>query len=288
LPTNTNYTDIINRVRDNVLKKKALIEFARFELWLNAIDQDGQACTKKGNDILDRIATKFESDFSKFDTAQMIDYQDSMFSRAAWLYASTPDNVIAYVKEILTEDFTQQRWGWAVEAASRTFTLEEEFHTLFKAIARRARRSIAGFQSFPIQSARAICRVLMFRENGEKGLNGDMATLFTRRALDRLYKEQKRQNFNILYFQLILLLLYLLRYRKAEPACFDPNSPQTIEVFENAMQSMSVAKKFFSKKRIFGKARRVQYIIDGFEKYLHYEGTEDLPTVIGGFTGDMA
>lgn len=115
-----------------------------------------------------------------------------------------------------------------------------------------------------------------------------MAKLFARCALDRLINEQKKGNYKNLYFQLILLLLYLLRYRKTDPSCFDPNSPQTIEVFEEAIGSMSVAKKFFYKFHDNGKAKRVQNIIDGFEKYLHYEGTEDILTVLGDLAGDMA
>ena len=60
------------------------------------------------------------------------------------------------------------------------------------------------------------------------------------------------------------------------------------EVFEEAMESMAEAKRFFSRTRNFGKAKRVQSIINGFEKYLHYEGTEDVLTVLSDLAGDMA
>ena len=70
--------------------------------------------------------------------------------------------------------------------------------------------------------------------------------------------------------------------------CFDPSSPQTLEIFEEAKNSMVVAKKFFYKTREFGKAKRIQNIIEGFDKYLNYEGTEEVLTVLGGLTGDMA
>jgi len=165
---------------------------------------------------------------------------------------------------------------------------EEDFRILFKAIAFRAMRTTGGAESFPIQAARAICRVLMFRKDGEKGLDCDMAKLFASRVIERLQREAEEENFKILYFQLILLLLYLLRYRRSDPLCFDPNSLETIEVFEGAIESMDKAKKFFSKSCENRKTGRVQNVIDGFEKYLYYEGTEDVLTLLGGLAGDMA
>lgn len=287
-PKASNYIEVIDDIRDKVLKRTAPEKFASLELWVRAIDQNGQACTSEGNDIIERIASKFENDFNRVDVARMVALKDKMFSRATWLYTSTPHNVTAYVNDVLAGNFKLAKWNHATEAASRTFVTLGDFSTFFKAIADRARKTIDGVQPFPIQAARSICRVLMFRKDGHKGLDSKMAKLLARRASDRLYKEQKRGNYKNLYFQLILLLLYLLRYRKTDPSSFDPNSPQTIEVFEEAIGSMSVAKKFFYKTHDFRKAKRVQNIIDGFEKYLHYEGTEDILTVLGDLAGDMA
>ena len=288
LPTASNYTMIIDSIRDNILKKTDSILLASQELYVRAIDQNGHTCTREGNDTITRVTTKFESDFRELGIAMMAEHQDMVFSRASWLYASTSRNITAYIKDILDSNFKQRRWMWATEAASRSFTNEEEFHILFKAIASRARRKIQNIEPFPIQAARAICRVLMFRKDGEKGLDCNIANLFARRAIERLYIEQKNKNFKILYFQLILLLLYLLRYRRTDPLCFDPSSTQTIEIFEEAKSSMAVAKRFFHRTREFGKAKRIQNIIDGFDKYLNYEGTEEVLTVLGGLTGDMA
>ena len=288
LPTAGNYREVIDGIRDMVLKKMDQRWIADLGLWVRAIDQNGQACSIEGNEIIRRIAEKFESDFRTLDVARMVNGQDIMFSRASWLYTSTPSNVIDYAKSILAAGFRRAKWNEATEAASRTFVIEEDFGKLFQSIAHRAKRTIGIANPFPIQAARAICRVLMFRNNGEKGLDCNMAKLFARRAVERLQEKQEQENFQILYFQLILLLLYLLRYRKTEPLCFDPNSPQTMEVFERAMESMAEAKKFFIRTHGPEKADRVQSIIDGFEKYLHYEGTEDVLTVLGDLAGDMA
>ena len=51
---------------------------------------------------------------------------------------------------------------------------------------------------------------------------------------------------------------------------------------------MTEAKKFFTSRMRFNKAERVKEIIDGFERYLHYEGTEDVLTVLGDLAGDIA
>jgi hypothetical protein len=276
-PTDGNYEGIIDGICDRVLKKTALKLIADLQLWVHTIDQDGQACTRAGNDIIQRIAAKFESDFRNLKSS----LKDKVFSRAAWLYSSTPDNITAYIREILTGKFTR-RWSSAAEAASRVFVREEDFRTLFQAIARRADSSSDGVASFPIQAPRAICRVLMFRKDGEKGLDRYMAQLFANRALERMEQQQRAQKFSTLYFQLVRLLLYLLRYRRTDPACFDPNVPESIAVFDKAMESMIVAKR-----KNFRRARQLQDLIDGINNYLYYEGTEDVLTVLEDLAGDM-
>jgi hypothetical protein len=287
-PISNNFNDVIDEIRDNVLKRTDEKLFGGIWLKVHAIDQNGRACTQKGNDMIRRIASKFENDFDRLNLLNRVNSKDRVFTRASWLYTSTPHIIIEYIKDILAGDYTPRNWGWAVEAASRTFVKVEDFQILFKAIYSRAKRNILNVVPFPIQSARAICRVLIFRKDGDKGLNRQMAQLFAKRALKRLYDEENTENFQILYSQLILLLLYLLRYRRSDPSCFDPDSSETIEIFEGVMKSMEKAKEFFSSRDEVNKANRVQNIIDGFEKYLYYEGTEDVLTVLGDLAGDMA
>ncbi len=50
---------------------------------------------------------------------------------------------------------------------------------------------------------------------------------------------------------------------------------------------MRDASEFFRHRHMHAQAIRVQHIISGFEKYLHYEGTEDLLTVLGELAGDF-
>jgi hypothetical protein len=154
----------------------------------------------------------------------------------------------------------------------------EDFRLLFKSVGRLAGSNRFDDKTFPIHSARSVCRILMLRENGEKGLDRDMAQLFANRALQRLFREQKKLKFKSLYFQMLQLLLYLLRYRRSDPLCFDPSIDSSILPFEQAQKSMEFAKGTFPKQS--RKPEQIQKIIEGFDKYLHYEGTEDVISVL--------
>ena len=225
LPTTQNYNQIINNVKGLITGAHHRF-FADSHLYLKAVDQYGRPCGNIGKEILRRIATKFESDFQQLQHMGNTDLLNSMFTRAAWLYASTPSNIVAHIRKILPSWILPQRWNWAVESASRVFVDEEDFRLLFRSIARRAESDPSDIRTFPDNAARSICNVLMFRNDGERGLDRDMAQLFARRALQRLLKEQDDGNFKKAYFQVIRLLLYLLRYRRTDPSCFDPNVPQ--------------------------------------------------------------
>ncbi|RLA81391.1 MAG: hypothetical protein DRG33_00715 [Deltaproteobacteria bacterium] len=267
------YTQVIDKIPgliDRTIRKQPI---PGLFLYLKAIDQYGRACGDAGNEILHRIASKFNSDFRQINLAQESKLLDRIFTRAAWLYASTPSNIVAYVRNTLTSWISPQRWNWAVEAASRAFVKAEDFQLLFQAIARRVRSDPSNVKTFPINAARATCNVLMLRKEGEKGLDRDMAQLFAKCALQRLLNEQEKLNFRTTYFQVIRLLLYLLRYRKTDPSCFDPNVPQRVAVFEKAKKSMEIAKSSFPAHS--PKRKQIQKIIEGFDKFLHYEGTEE-------------
>lgn len=278
LPTARDYIRLIDQLRDRVIKGTTLRTVGGLQLYLGAVDQDGRACTGLGEEILYRIASKFESDFRRLQLERRTALMNKLFTRAAWLFALTPPVVVTYIRSILQAGFTFGGWKWAVEAASRAFVNVEDFRLLFQSIACLARSGPFDDKSFPIHAARSICRVLMLRKEGEQGLDREMAQLFANRALQRLLKEQEEHNFKTLYFQMIRLLLYLLRYRRIDPSCFDPNLPETIFVFEEAMKSMATAKDYFPSHST--KATQIKRIIEGFNKYLHYEGTEDLLPVL--------
>jgi hypothetical protein len=297
LPAAQEYIRVLDGLRNNVLKGSTRRLVAGLQLYVGAIDQDGLACTSTGNDLVLRISEKFERDFLALQSTRVPmpeRYLSKVVSRAGWLFRATPPRIVEYLRRKLLEGYTSEGWKTAVEAASRAFVNVDDFRLLFSSIA-----DLAGSgpldnvddnvdRTFPIYAARSVCNILMMRKDGEKGLvNCEMAQLFADRALKRLLKEQNKRpkpNFKMLYFQMIRLLFYLLRYRKTEPSSFDPNSPKSISVFEKAKESVMLAKEFF--RGYPTKVRQIATIIDGFDKYLHYSGTEDVISVLRDLAED--
>lgn len=275
------YIQVLDGVKNNVLTGTTpkLGRISGRQLYVGSIDQDGQACTRAGNEIIHRIASKCERDFQQLQSSRQTPYVKGIIkkviSRAGWLYKATPPNIISHIRKVLTSDAPAGLWRSVVEAGGRAFGNVDDFRTLFCSIVDRSQDHELGTGQFTEYAGRSICRVLMFRSDGYKGLDDRcMAQLLAHRALGRLLQEQQKTNFSRVYFQMIQLLLYLLRYRKTDPACFDPSIPQSISVFEAAKASMEVARKSFPKTSM--KAAQIQKIIDGFESYLHYEGTEEM------------
>ncbi len=281
-PTARDYMQVLNSVHSRVITGKAQTDFAGLVLSLTSIDKEGRACTGEGQKILSRIAQKIDLDYQILTTTSykpLVRKQISkIITRAGWLYCAAPPNLLGGIRRILNDGHLS--WGWkaAVEAGGRAFANVKDFRLLFKSVARRERSNRVEDTTFPIYSARSVCRILMLREDGEKGLDRDMTQLFANRAFLRLYREQKKETFKSVYFQMLQLLLYLLRYRRSDPLCFDPSIASSIFPFEQAKKSMEFAKGTFPKQS--KKPEQIQKIIEGFDKYLHYEGTEDVISVL--------
>jgi hypothetical protein len=288
LPTARDYIRVLDGLRNNVIKGTTRKLVDGLYLYVGAIDQNGRACTNAGNETILRIAEKLEGDFHKLQalrqTPTVTKLLHQVCSRAAWLYGATPPNITAYLRSILRAGYTTGGWNTAVEAASRAFDDVKDFQLLFLSIAHLAQSDPSDHKTFPIHAARSICRILMLRRDGERGLDRNMAQLFAHRALQRLLKEQEEKKFKMLYFQMVRLLFYLLRYRKIEPLTFDSNLPQTVVAFEEAKKSMITAKESFPKGG--KKAGQIQKLIEGFDRYLRYEGTEDIISVLNELAED--
>lgn len=286
-----NYAPTIDRIRDNVLKKMAPFEAAQQQFYIRAIDHNGEACTADGNELVQRIADKFQVDFPKTRPGGLA---EKIVTRAAWLYTSTPKNIVDFMRNVLSGDLETSRWNDIIYSAGRSFCEPHDFTLLFRAIAENTReRHLSDIQGrnamalFPIASQRAICCSLMFRRDSEKSLDSETARYFSQHALKRLKVEEEREgNFKTLYFQLIRLLLYLLRCRRSNPSCFDPNDKHEIEPFLEAITSMKNAEKHLIRDRQTAKSRSVRLILEGFEKYLYYEGSEETLIEINELAGD--
>jgi hypothetical protein len=288
-PKDENYEQVIDQIKTLLQAKRQLYHEPTGSL-INVcvVDEDGQPCTSFGRKCVYRLSTKFGEDFNFFlaDPRRLQALRNKVFVRATWLYASAPNQVTKHVKNVLLQNCYSGVWNWAVEAASRSFSELESYRFLFDAIALCARRKDIS-QPFPIQSARAICRVLMFREKGYLALNQETVELFLKRAVERLVREHQNQRYQRVFFQVVMLLLYLLRYRKADPDAFEPNKNDGISVFEKALECLRKAFEYFSNTGHGGDALRMRRIIEGFRRYLHYEEGEDVPTLVAPLAGDI-
>lgn len=284
-PADPGYNAAVDRLRDYIIRRSLQKVFFGTVYYLQSIDQNGAACSVKGNLLVARISDKLGKDFKYFFNKQMTSSMNKVFTRAAWLYFSTPAVIVDYISDLLQRDLAGREWRWAADAAGRCFREVGQFNHLFRSIALRITQH-SGVEAFPIEAARGIWRVLMLRPDGQEGLNRQLANVFAKATLNRLLMQQDMQNFNNLYFQLIRLLLYLLRIRKSDPSCFDPNDKNSIKVFEKSIESMERAKRYFH-NRDNTKATKVSLIADGFNKYLNYEGSEDLLTLLGEAAGGL-
>jgi len=243
------YLNILDRIVSGILKGTTFITCAHKQFYIRNIDQDGTACTEEGKNVIQRLINKLEADFHKINSQ---DFADKMASRITWLYTSTPLNVIDYLRNNFTYQLAPGRFNRFVEAAGRAFNQPNDFKLLFRTIALNTgerRRLVADQQNnalpFPINSQRAICSSLMYRRESGQYLNHEDAVFFAKHALKRL-RHAEQNNFNRLYFQLIRLLLYLLRCRRSNPSCFDPNNKKEIRPFLDAIDSMEKARKHLS------------------------------------------
>lgn len=290
-PTSQLYLRIADNIRNSVLKSRPEKIFGAHQMYIYNVDVTGQACTIQGNNLIERISDKFKRDFLHPQVNET--KKNKIFSRAAWCYWRTPDEIIEYISNLIQGNTNIQPWLWAVDAASRSFQNVIDYQILIKSICRRIH--INNIQSanepFPINSARATLRVLMFREDGEKALDRNNANSLAKNALRRLLFEQDndnyQHNYNQIYFQMIALLLYLLRYRKIDNKCFHPDLYDNIYYFYDAIESMEEAQKFCLNNNQANKADKIRKISDGFEKYLHYEGDDNLLPIINSELGDL-
>ncbi len=131
------YIQVLDGVKNNVLTGTTpkLGRISGRQLYVGSIDQDGQACTRAGNEIIHRIASKCERDFQQLQSSRQTPYVKGIIkkviSRAGWLYKATPPNIISHIRKVLTSDAPAGLWRSVVEAGGRAFGNVDDFRTLF-------------------------------------------------------------------------------------------------------------------------------------------------------------
>lgn len=249
------------------------------EIKTRVIDQSGASCTSDGDEYIRRIAVKCQWDLFATKNKNKL---HRLFVRASRLWGATPKPIVDYISTTIENTGDRRVWQWAVEAASRSFTTREKYKFFYKKIVEYYRAN-DGLR-FPINSARSVCRLLMYRRDSCLALDRESAQLFAQGAVDRLMEEFKQRYFKEIFFRCVLLLLYLLRVRRADVGAFDPSSQKDLAPFHLAMELMTEAVKHAKRTHDHNRAVGIGRVISGLENYLEYEGDEGTISILTDFS----
>jgi len=269
-----NYSDALTGVKD--LLAQGVQEWKDNQyIYLKKIDQDGQAGSPQGQECVDRISAKLEEDFlSIYLNAKSKSQLRFIVVRGTWLWGRTPDSIIKFLEEFLQKEFGSYypaEWLYFVEAASRSFVNPESYKILFSAIYKRLLHPPDMQVPFPIQSARAIWRVLLYRPDGQDGLDKEMAIIFSQCAVDMLCHEVGSENLKQKFFQSLLLFFVLLRYRKQDQTFLSPDNQIDQELLDRLYYCLDKAENWFARYERW-KVDRVRQLLNGIKDYMKYEG----------------
>ena len=190
--------------------------------YLDKIDPDGKAGSEKGQQIIGKIRLKLNRDFPKIlsDVSQSTRDIAKIITRGTWLWGESPSSMVEYLENFFNQDHTGsygQQWNNFVDAASRCFLNPVSYKCLFASIRSRIEDNRVR-NRFPVQSSRAIVKILKFRPDGTDGLDSQTANLFVKTAIQNVEAEINRSDFLRLrnrhkLWQAILLFFVLMRFR---------------------------------------------------------------------------
>jgi len=254
------------------------------------IDHNGKAGTEKAQKIIENIAQKLEYDFEQIENDLRVgrghreELIEKMIIRGSWLWLSTPSCIVNKLELFLEQNKYVEypaRWNYYVEASSRCFSKTRSINKLFKAIHKRIQSPPPnGGNPFPINSARAIYRVLIYRANGHEGLNEKLVDSFLNQSILMLKTEVKRTNLDRKFFQAVLLFSYILRYRKKNPDFLNPEKKENQAIFEDVFGLLDIAQRWFDRNYNPARAHRLNQALENIKNFMCYEGTPGLIHII--------
>ncbi|MDD2389228.1 MAG: hypothetical protein PHP23_05790 [Desulfobacterales bacterium] len=245
---------------------------------LRPIDQDGIAGTKEASRMITAIANKAASDFPRVRQ----DYRRKFVTRVSWLFAKTPENVKKEIRKYISQRHYDNKWTYGVEAAGRIFTAKEDFQLLYTQIFRRLKSTHAI--PFPIHSYKALWRLLSLREYSPMAMTPRQAKTFTEETVKMMAREACDGNYKQRFFQAARLFLFLLRFRVVVQGFLDPDKYSDSDLFERAIECLRKAENHFSRSHESG-ADRARELVIGIEKFMYYEGSNDILTALDSLAG---
>ena len=246
---------------------------------LRPIDQDGMTGTKEASQLIDMIAEKASNDFPFVQAG----IKRKFLSRMSWLYAKTPGNIREEIRKYISQRFYDIKWNEGVEAAGRIFTDGRDLELLYEKIYERINSNHPT--PFPIQSYRALWRILSLRDNGPFAMSRKQAKAFSEESVKMMWREANASRYKQRFFQAARLFLYLLRFREVDRGFLDPDNPSDSELFQRTIKCLRAAEIYFSKSHANG-ADRARDLVIGIEKFMRFEGNNDILTLLDELAGN--
>jgi hypothetical protein len=196
------------------------------------------------------------------------------------MYLETPQNIIAYIKASLTRDHWKASMSNVlIESAGKCFQTKDDIRLLFEHIVSRA-----GAGKFTIQSLRAASRLLRHRENAPSALTEKTARGMAELTISLMHKESREDKYAQKFFQGVLLLLYLLRFRKVSDY-FSPQNTSAMVRFEEGMHLIQKSIYYFKDKKD-KKSEKSVAALKEFEDFVHQRATTSYPITVIGLAGE--
>lgn len=282
-PTAINYVKLITEIRDKCLK--APYQYDSGIMFFNAlypVTENGTCCTQEGYEQLYRIIEKFSHDFSLLIAKRDEKIMQALLSRVTWLYTATPAHIVDYIRNgIVDYSWSASMNNILIESAGKCFKTNADIRLLFDGIVSRAS---AG--KFTIQSLRAASRVLRYREQAPGALTEKSAWTLAQLTLSLMQQEAQANKYAAKFFQGVLLLLYLLRFRKVDNECFSPQNASAIKLFEGGMLLIQKSIDFFNATKDHASARKSTAALKDFEDFVYQRATGSYPQAVLDLAGD--
>jgi hypothetical protein len=243
---------------------------------LPTIDQDGQAGTEKGNQIIDALAAKTDEYFAIVPK----NFQRKYITRVTWLFAKTPEHIRKGMQPyLLRKTGNGSDWNYMVDAAGRAFNSKQEFQLLYDVILKRIRTNPNN--PLPIYSARALWRVLSLRKDSPLYMEKSQAVAYVNESLKIMEQAalQNNQNFQKNFFQAAGLFLFLLRFRINDNKFLDADNIEDEELFGRVINCLKKAMNYFSRRPGSG-SQRAQILLEGIKKFMYYEGSAEIIKIL--------
>lgn len=282
-PTAHNYLKLITEIQNKCLK--ATCQDDHGIMFFNALypfTENGTCCTRDGDEQLCRIIEKFSHDFTFLAAKRDEKTIQAFLSRVTWLYTATPPHVVDYIRDNLSSD----RWSASmsnilVESAGKCFKTSNDIRLLFEHIVSRA-----GAGKFTIQSLRSASRVLRYRDQAPSALTEKSAWGMAQLTLSLMQQETQANKYAAKFFQGVLLLLYLLRFRKVDSECFSPQNSSAIRIFEGGMLLIQKSIDFFSTQKDHARVGKSKAALKDFEDFVYQRATGSYPQAVLDLAGD--